>query len=649
MIITVSNLWKSFGARDLFTGADLQVRARDRVALVGPNGSGKTTLVEMLIGMQLPDKGEISIASDVVLGYLPQETDDLRGRSVLEEVLTVGAQVTDAGHRMKVLEHEMAEAEPGEDRDRLVREYGAMQDRFATLGGYSLEAEAKKILGGLAFTEEDFGRQTETFSGGWLMRIALAKLLLSKPDLLMLDEPTNHLDVESVEWLERFLVSYEGAILLISHDRDFMNAIATKVVEIDRGQLISYTGDYEAFVEQRAQTIMQREAAAKHQARERAQTEVFINRFRYKASKARQVQSRIKALDRMEKAEPVARSKRNMKLAFPKPPPASRVVVEMENVGFSYGDQPVYENLDIAIERDHKVAIVGPNGAGKSTLLKLIAGVLTPVSGERKVSPKTHLGYFAQHQIEALDPSKRVIEELQASIPRDSNLKARDLLGRFLFSGDDVDKPISVLSGGERTRVALAKMFVSPLNLLCLDEPTNHLDIASRDVLEDALEDYEGAMVLITHDRHLIRSVADRIIEVVEGNIAWYDGDYDFYLSRRERDLQQQAPTAPSRPATPSNPTAAKERRRQNAQARERTRELRKEISAIERKLERAAADMKEIGDILADPNVYQTDADIPKLSRDYEAHQRRVKALETKWEEASERLEAVEQELAVS
>jgi ATP-binding cassette subfamily F protein 3 len=392
---------------------------------------------------------------------------------------------------------------------------------------------------------------------------------------------------------------------------------------------------------------MQREAAAKHQARERAQTEVFINRFRYKASKARQVQSRIKALDRMEKVEPLARSRRNMKLAFPKPPPASRVVVEMEGVGFAYGDKPVYEKLDIAIERDHKVAIVGPNGAGKSTLLKLLAGVLTPVAGERKVSPKTQLGYFAQHQIEALDPSKRVIEELQASIPRDSNLKPRDLLGRFLFSGDDVDKPISVLSGGERTRVALAKMFVSPLNLLCLDEPTNHLDIASRDVLEDALEDYEGAMVLITHDRHLIRSVADRIIEVVGGNIAWYDGDYDFYLSRRERDLQQ-APSAPAKPSTSTNSAAAKERRRQNAQARERTRELRKEITAIERKLERAAADMKKIGDILADPDVYQTDADIPKLSRDYEAHQRRVKTLETKWEEASERLESVEQELAV-
>ena len=639
MILTVSGLNKSFGARDLFADADMQIRARDRVALVGPNGSGKTTLVEILIGLQQPDAGDVSIASDVVLGYLPQETDDLRGRSLLEEVLSVGAQVTDAGHRMKLLEQEMAEAPAGPERDRLVREYGAMQDRFTTLGGYSIEAEAKKILAGLAFSEPDLGRRTETFSGGWMMRIALAKLLLSKPDLLMLDEPTNHLDVESVEWLERFLVAYEGAILLISHDRDFMNAIATKVVEIDRGKLVSYTGDYEGFVRQREELLRQREAAAKHQARERAATEVFINRFRYKASKARQVQSRIKALERVDKVEPVGKTRRNMRLSFPPPPPASRVVVELERVSFSYNDKPVYRDLDLAIERDHKIAIVGPNGAGKSTLLKLVAGVLEPVGGERKVSPKTSLGYFAQHQIEALDPDKRVLEELQASIPKNVDVKPRDLLGRFLFSGEDVDKPISVLSGGERTRVALAKMLVSPLNLLCLDEPTNHLDIASRDVLEDALEEYEGAMVLITHDRHLIRSVATRIVEVVEGNITTFDGDYDYYLSKRERDVQ--APAA-ERPAV-TTPTAAKERRRVAAREREKSRALRKEIAAVEKKLERAAAEMRRIGDILADPNVYATDADIGALSRDYEREQRRVQKLEREWEEASERLEALE------
>lgn len=639
MIITVTGLSKSFGARDLFVDADLQIRARDRVALVGPNGSGKTTLVEMLAGLQAPDRGDISIAKDIVLGYLAQETDELRGRSVLEEVLSVSAHVTDAGHRMQVLEHEMAEA-TGDERDRLLREYAHMQDRFSTLGGYSLEAEAKKILAGLGFTEEDSARRTESLSGGWLMRIALAKLLLSKPDMLMLDEPTNHLDVESVEWLEGFLAGYEGAILLISHDRDFMNGIANKVVEIDRADLTAYTGNYEDFVRQREQAALQLEATAKNQARQRAATEAFIGRFRYKASKARQVQSRIKSLERMEKVAPASKSRRKMGLSFPQPPPASRVTVDLAGVSFSYGDRPVYRDLDLVVERDHKIALVGPNGAGKSTLLKLIAGELTPVSGDRRVGPKTRLGYFAQHQIEALDPSKRVIQEIETSIPPGVNVKPRDLLGRFLFSGDDIDKPISVLSGGERTRVALAKMLVSPLNLLCLDEPTNHLDIASRDVLEDALEDYKGALVLITHDRHLIRSVADHIVEVVGGEVTWYSGDYDYYIQRRERELQT---AAPSVEPSSGRPSAAKERRRSKALERERTRDLRKRIGAIESKLERAAEEMKRIGEVLADPNVYSTDVDVAALSRDYERCQQTVAGLEAEWEEASEALEGLQ------
>jgi len=641
MIITVTGLSKAFGARDLFVDADLQIRARDRVALVGPNGSGKTTLVEMLDGLQAPDSGDISVAKDVVLGYLPQETDDLRGRSILEEVLSVSAQVTDAGHRMQVLEHEMAEAE-GDERARLLREYGAMQDRFSTLGGYSLEAEAKKILAGLGFSDEDFSRRTESLSGGWLMRIALAKLLLSKPDMLMLDEPTNHLDVESVEWLERFLATYEGAILLISHDRDFMNGIANKVVEIERGKLIAYAGDYEDFVRQREQAAMQLAATAKNQARQRAATEAFIGRFRYKASKARQVQSRIKSLERMEKVAPQAKARKKMGLSFPDPPPASRDTVELAGVSFAYGERPVYRDLDLVVERDHKIALVGPNGAGKSTLLKLLAGVLTPTGGERKVGPKTRLGYFAQHQIEALDPSKRVIEEIEASIPPGVQVKPRDLLGRFLFSGDDIDKPISVLSGGERTRVALAKMLVSPLNLLCLDEPTNHLDIASRDVLEDALEDYKGALVLITHDRHLIRSVATEIAEVVDGSVTRYAGDYDYYLDRREREAQTSPgrvePTAGTGAASP-----AKERRQIGARERERTRDLRKRIASIEAKLEKASQEMTKIGEVLADPNVYSTEVDVGELSRDYERCQRRVAALEAEWTEASEALEGLQ------
>jgi ATP-binding cassette subfamily F protein 3 len=632
-MITVSALTKSFGPRDLFRDVDLQIGARDRIALVGPNGAGKTTLVEMLAGEQEPDAGDIRIARDVVIGYLRQETDALRGRTLLEEVLSAGEETNKVAHRLEILEHEMAEMEPGPDRDALMVEYGRLQDRFSTLGGYTLEAEAKTILAGLGFSEEDLERPTDALSGGWLMRVALAKLLLSSPDLLMLDEPTNHLDVESVDWLERFLSGYEGAVLLISHDRDFINGVVTKVVEIDRAQLIPYTGNYEAFVRQREAIAIQAEATAKNQAKQREATEQFIERFRYKATKAKQVQSRIKSLERMEKAEPARKKQRKMNLAFPVPPRASRVVVELEHVRFGYGEKVVYDDLNLVVERDHKIALVGPNGAGKTTLLKLLAGALEPQGGVRRMGHHADLGYFAQHQIEALDQANTVLEELAKAIPRGVTLRPRDLLGRFLFSGDDVAKKVAVLSGGERTRLALAKLLVSPLNILCLDEPTNHLDIPSRDVLEDALTDYQGALVLITHDRHLIRSVADRIVEVVNGRVTEFDGDYDYYLARR------QEADAPAEKPKPSGPKP-KERRRLEAMERARTKELRDRISSIETRLDQVTAEMDRISKQLADPDAYSSGVDLSALVKEYEGWKKKSKRLERDWDEATRALE---------
>jgi ATP-binding cassette subfamily F protein 3 len=632
-MITVSKLDKSFGPRDLFRNVDLQVGARDRIAVVGPNGAGKTTLVEMIAGEQEPDGGDVRIAKDVVIGYLRQETDALRGRTLLEEVLSAGEETNHVAHRMSILEGEMADLPPGDERDSLLAEYGRLQDRFHTLGGYTLEAEAKTILAGLGFKESDFDRPTDALSGGWLMRVALSKLLLSQPDLLILDEPTNHLDVESVDWLERFLASYDGAVLLISHDRDFINGVVTKVVEIDGGKLISYVGDYEAFVRQREAVALQAEANAKNQARQRAATEEFIERFRYKASKAKQVQSRVKALERMEKVEGPRKRARKMNLAFPTPPRAGRVVVELEDVKFGYGSNLVYDGLDLVVERDYKIALVGPNGAGKTTLLKLLAGAIEPQGGERKLGSKASLGYFAQHQIEALDPRNTVLQELTKAVPAGATLRPRDLLGRFLFSGDDVDKRVAVLSGGERTRLALAKLLVSPVNILCLDEPTNHLDIPSRDVLEDALVDYQGALILITHDRHLIRSVADRIVEVVEGRVTEFDGDYDYYLSRRGGD----EPVAPKPKASGQK---AKERRRLEAEERARTKDLRDRINKIEERLDRVTAETDRISKVLADPDVYATGADIPQLVKEYEGWKKKTKRLEQEWDEATRALE---------
>ena len=647
-MITVSGLQKAFGPRDLFRGADLQVGARDRVAIVGPNGAGKTTLFEMIAGDQSPDGGVIRLVKDAVVGYLRQETDELRGRTLLEEVVSAGSELTASAHRLAVLEHEMAELPAGEERDRLVAEYGRLQDRFATLGGYVHESEAKRILSGLGFKDEDHERQTDTFSGGWLMRIALAKLLLQGPDILMLDEPTNHLDLESVEWLERFLSAYDGAVLLISHDRDLINGVANKVVEIEDAELVTYQGDYEAFVRQRAAAAEQRAAAAKHQSRKRAETQAFIDRFRYKATKARQVQSRIKALEKLDQVDAPKERRRKMNLSFPTPPRSGRVVVQLEGVTFGYGDQPVYEGLDVVIERGQKVALVGPNGAGKTTLLKLLAGVLEPQKGERRLGHNAALGYFAQHQLEALDDRNRVLEEMASAIPADVEVRPRDLLGRFMFSGDDVDKPVGVLSGGERTRLALAKLLVAPFNVLCLDEPTNHLDIASRDVLEDALLDYEGALVLITHDRHLIRSVVDRVIEVVHGRVTVYDSAYDDYLAKRERELQSEEPAATPAPA-PARPSGrkSKEQRRAEAEQRARTKSLRDKVGRIERELDEVSKETDRISAVLADPGVYESGADIKDLVLEYERMKGRATKLEARWDEATRELEELEMELA--
>ena len=642
-MITVSSLTKGFGSRDLFSDAELFVAARDRVAIVGPNGTGKTTLLEMIAGQQAPDEGVVKVLAGAIVGYLEQETDALRGRSVLEEVLSVGSEATQAGHRLEVLGHEIAETPAGPEQDALIEEYGRLQHRFESLGGYSLEAEAKRIMAGLGFTDADHSRPTDALSGGWLMRVALAKLLLSGPDILMLDEPTNHLDVNSVEWLEGFLKSYEGCVLLISHDRDFIEGIATRVVEIDNAKLVSYTGGYSDFVEQRALRMEQAEAENRNRSKKVAETQAFIDRFRYKASKAKQVQSRIKMLERMDQgSDGPGRARKAMGLRFPTPPRSGRDVVILDDISFAYGPGApnVYEHLELVIERGQKVALVGPNGAGKSTLLKLVAGALEPTAGERRLGHNVNLAYFAQHQIEALDPNNRVIEELSRAIPPKIEIKPRDLLGRFLFSGDDTDKKVAVLSGGERTRLALAKMLVTPANMLCLDEPTNHLDIQSRDVLEDALVEYSGSMLLITHDRHLIRSVADLIFEVVAGKVKVHHSGYERYLEMREPEVTSSGPV--SAPDVPEGPVlSAKEKRKLAAEQRAKTKVFRDKVSAIETKLDRLTTERSRIEGVLGDPEAYTRGEDIGALSRDYERTKKRIATLEAEWEAASAELEA--------
>jgi ATP-binding cassette, subfamily F, member 3 len=657
-LVTVSGVAKSHGAQHLFDGVDLQVAAGRRIAVVGPNGAGKTTLLEIITGDQESDAGTVTRARDLVIGYLRQEVAESRGLTAIAEVLAGAGAVTGIERRMRHIEAELAEATEQDELAELMDEYGRLQHRFEAMGGYGLEAEARRILAGLGFAENDMERRTAEFSGGWMMRVALARLLLQNPDLLLLDEPTNHLDLASVEWLQDFLAEYAGAVILVSHDRDFINAVVNRVAEIRAGTLTEYVGDYADFVEQRDERIAQLERQAAAQGRKVAQVEKFIERFRYKATKARQVQSRIKALDRLERVtSPSARTK-SVKFRFPEPPRSGRTVITLDGIVKRYGPHTVYDGLDLVLERGQKVALIGPNGAGKSTLLKILAGALPFEGGTRELGSNVKVAYFAQHQIEALNPANTVFDELSGVAARMTTAEVRRLLGAFLFSGDAVDKPVEVLSGGEQTRLALAKLMADPANLLCLDEPTNHLDIASRDVLEDALNAFPGTIVLITHDRYLIRSVANAIVEVNAGEATLFAGDFEYYAAKRGLDIETRG--AVEGRATPrgieqidarsrESATQATARKRSEAEQRNRryrrTRELRAALERVEAAARTNDTELADVTQRLADPSVYADGEAVRLLIERHNAARDRGERLATEWTSLSAELEAAEAE----
>ncbi len=530
-MIRLDSVSKSHGSQILFVDASMSVFRGEKVGLVGPNGSGKSTIFRMIVDEEQPDSGQVAVERGVTVGYFSQDVGEMSGRTVLEETMAGAGEVSEAAHELHTLEHAMADPARVGEIEELVERFGHAQARFDELGGYALESRAREILAGLGFRDEVVEGDVGKLSGGWKMRVALARILLMKPDSLLLDEPTNHLDLESIIWLERFLREFEGALVMTSHDRELLNRLVTKIVEIDGGDITTHSGNYDFYERQRDLAAVHHEAQYARQQAMLAKEQAFIDKFKARASHAAQVQSRVKKLDKIEKVEPPKRRK-VLEFDFRPPPRSGDDVAKLEGVCKRYGTRTIYEGLDLLVRRRERWCVMGVNGAGKSTLLKLIAGETKPDDGRVTIGGSVKMAYFAQHAMELLDAESTVVETLRSAFPLATIGSMRSLAGAFGFSGDDVEKSCRVLSGGEKARLVLATMLYDPPNFLVLDEPTNHLDMATKEMLVKALSDFEGTMLFVSHDRQFLAALSNRVLEVTHDGVHLYGGGYTEYVTR---------------------------------------------------------------------------------------------------------------------
>ncbi len=535
-MISFSNVNKQYGKQLVFVDASFQLNPGEKVGLVGPNGAGKTTIFRMIVGEESPDDGDVTVPKKLTVGYFRQDVEEMKGRSVLDEAIAGSGRAGDLHHELEHLQRALEDPEQADDMDKILARFGEVQEQYEHLGGYTLEAQAREVLAGLGFQDDQVEGDVGALSGGWKMRVALARVLLGRPDVLLMDEPTNHLDIESIIWLEQFLKSLTGTLLMTSHDREFMNRIVSKIAEIDAGEIVSYSGDYDFYERERAIRETNQQAAFSRQQAMLAKEQRFIDRFRTHAAKAAQVQSRIKALDKIEKIE-LPKKRQVVRFEFRVPPRSGDQVAVIENLEKKFGKRVIYDGFNLTIRRGERWAVMGRNGAGKTTLLKMIAGALPPDAGDVRLGASLKMGYFAQQALDILDPDLTVIEQLQNDFPADGIGSLRTLAGAFQFSGDDTDKRIRSLSGGEKSRLAMARMLYDPPNFLVLDEPTNHLDLATKEMLVEALKEFEGTMIFVSHDRTFLRGLGSRVLELggesgTERNPLVYPGSYVEYVQK---------------------------------------------------------------------------------------------------------------------